>query len=185
MAAPRVDVTRLIAELAPDAAPSEALVAVLYDELRGIAHRQLRRERSDHTLTTTALVHEAYLRLTQSTQLPEENRSLFLAAAANTMRRVLVEYARARNTKKREGVKHTIELTEAVDLVEGENEHLVALDEALARLGESSPRLVKLVELRFFIGLSEAETAAVLGTSVRTVRRDWVKARGWLAAALG
>ena len=100
------------------------------------------------------------------------------------MRRVLVDYARARSTRKREGVAKLVELNEALDLVDEDSEQLVALDEALQALQLSSPRLVKLVECRFFIGLSEEETATVLGTSVRTVRRDWVKAKGWLAAAL-
>jgi RNA polymerase sigma factor (TIGR02999 family) len=184
MTVPPADVTRLITELTPDQPPSEALVALLYDELRDIAHRQLRGERGDHTLTTTALVHEAYLKLAQSTQLPNGSNALFLAAAANTMRRVLVDYARARNAKKREGIKRAVELTEAIHLVHDESEQLIALDEALATLQKSSPRLVKIVECRFFIGLSEAETAAVMETSVRTVRRDWVKAKGWLAAAI-
>lgn len=183
MTAPR-DATALLALLTPGQPPSDGLVAMLYDELREIAHRQLRRERTGHTLTTTALVHEAYLRLSNATQFPDDNRALFLAAAANTMRRVLVDYARARSTRKREGVKQLVELNEALDLVDTDSEHLVALDEALQALQLSSPRLVKLVECRFFIGLSEEETAAVLGTSVRTVRRDWAKAKGWLAAAL-
>lgn len=178
------DVARELADLTVDAAPSEALVTALYDELRRIAHRQLRRERADHTLTTTALVHEAYLKLSRSTQLLPENRHGFLAAAATVMRRVLVDYARAHNAAKRSGGQTIVEYSDAMALVESEHERLVALDEALARLQVSSPRLVQLVELRFFIGLSETEIAEVFGTSVRTVRRDWVKARGWLAAAL-
>jgi RNA polymerase sigma factor (TIGR02999 family) len=178
------DLDQLLRPLPPDQPPSEALVAALYDELRGIAHRQLRGERPDHTLTTTALVHEAYLKLSRSTNLPDGSHGAFLAAAANTMRRVLVDYARTRNAKKREGAKRAVELTAAVEMVAEEGDQLLALDEALTRLQDSSPRLVRLVECRFFIGLSEAETAAVMGASVRTVRRDWVKAKGWLAAAL-
>lgn len=157
---------------------------MLYDELRSIAHRLLRRERAEHTLTTTALVHEAYLRLSRSTSLPDRAERVFLAAAASTMRRVLVDYARARNSKKREGGKHMVELNEAVDLVAAEGEQLVALDDALTAMQSAAPRLVRVVECRFFLGLSEEETAEVMGTSVRTVRRDWVKARGWLADAI-
>ncbi len=160
------------------------LVALLYDELRAIAHRQLGRERSGHTLTTTALVHEAYLKLSQSTQEFGADRARFFAAAANTMRRVLVDYARSRNARKREGMRKAVELHDAIELVADESEQLVALDEALEQLQATSPRLVRVVECRFFIGLSEAETAGVLGTSVRTVRREWVNAKGWLAAAL-
>ncbi len=167
-----------------DPHPHDALVTVLYDELRAIAHRQLGRERTGHTLTTTALVHEAYLRLSQSTQHLAGDRARFFAAAANTMRRVLVDYARTRNAHKREGMRQAVELHEALELVADESEQLLALDEAMERLQQSSPRLVQVVECRFFIGLSEAETAEVLGTSVRTVRREWVKAKGWLAAAM-
>jgi RNA polymerase sigma factor (TIGR02999 family) len=180
----QANIARLVAELTADAPPSDALVAVLYDELRVIASRQLRRERTGHTLTTTALVHEAYLKLSQSTQLPANNRALFLAAAANTMRRVLVDYARGRNAQKREGMRKAVELNEALELIDDESTRLIALDDALEAMQAASPRLVQLVECRFFIGLSEAETAEVMGTSVRTVRRDWVKAKGWLAAAL-
>lgn len=161
----------------------DALVPLLYEELRRIAHRQLSHERTGHTLTTTALVHEAYLRLVQSRQI-EDGDVGFLAAAANIMRRVLVDYARSRNAHKRGGVRRQVELTDAMQLVDEESDLLIALDDALQRLSESSPRLVKIVECRFFTGLSEEETAGVMGTSVRTVRRDWAKAKGWLASAL-
>jgi RNA polymerase sigma factor (TIGR02999 family) len=184
MAESTLELTRLLAEVTEDRPPSQALVALLYDELRGIAHRLLRRERAEHTLTTTALVHEAYLRLSRSSALPEGSERVYLAAAANTMRRVLVDYARARNSKKREGARQMLELNEAIDLVDGESEQLVALDDALAAMQDAAPRLVRLVECRFFLGLSEEETATVMGTSVRTVRRDWVKAKGWLADAI-
>lgn len=167
-----------------DPSRQDALITLLYDELRAIAHRQLGRERAGHTLTTTALVHEAYLKLSQSHQEFEGDRARFFAAAANCMRRVLVDYARTRNARKREGSRRAVELHDALGVAVDEGEELVALDEALERLQESSPRLVRVVECRFFIGLTEAETAEVLGTSVRTVRREWVKAKGWLAAAM-
>ncbi len=185
MAAAHADTSRLLAEMSASEPLPEALVELLYDELRRIAHGQLKHERPDHTLTTTALVHEAWLRLAGSTHLPRDTHARFLAAAANTMRRVLVDYARARNTKRREGMRHAVALDEALDLAKEQGEELLALDDALARLQASAPRLVQIVECRFFAGLSEAETAEVMGTSVRTVRRDWVKAKGWLAAAMG
>lgn len=168
----------------PSPRAADPLVAELYDELRRIAHRHLTRERPDHTLTTTALVHEAYLRVMKTEGPAAEDRSQFLALTATAMRRVLVDYARARTATKRGGAQRQVPLTDAMRVLEEESERLVAIDDALGRLKESSPRLVQLVECRFFAGLSEEETGKALGISERSVRREWVKAKGWLAAAL-
>jgi RNA polymerase sigma factor (TIGR02999 family) len=165
-----------------DGAPGalDQLLPLVYDELRAIAHRQLRAERTDHTLSTTALVHEAYLRLVDQRRVDWRDRTHFFAVASRVMRRVLVDYARRRGAKKREGARDAIPLDEAVIAVDEQAEMLVALDEALTRLGELEPRLVHVVEMRFFAGLTEDETAELLGVSPRTVRNDWVKAKGWL-----
>jgi RNA polymerase sigma factor (TIGR02999 family) len=161
----------------------DRLVPLVYDELRRIAHRYLRLERPDHTLTTTALVHEAYLRMS-GTVAKDHERQEFLAIAATAMRHILVDYARTRRAQKRGGELRQVELTEAMAVVSESSEMIVALDEALARLAEVEPRLVRVVECRFFGGLTEEETAEALGTSPRTVRRDLVRAKGWLAADL-
>jgi RNA polymerase sigma factor (TIGR02999 family) len=158
----------------------ERLVPFVYDELRAIAHRQLRAERADHTLSTTALVHEAYLRLVDQRRADWLGRTHFFAVAARVMRRVLVDYARRRVAKKRDGAREMIPLDTAVIAVDEQADMLVALDDALSRLGELDQRLVHVVEMRFFAGLTEEETAEVLGVSARTVRNDWVKAKTWL-----
>lgn len=155
------------------------LMRLVYDELRAIAHRQLRLERANHTLGTTAVVHEAYLRMIDQRRVDWRDRTHFFGVAAHLMRRVLVDYARRRGAKKRDGARDAIPLDEAVIAI-GEGDMLVELDDALARLGELDPRLVRVVELRFFAGFTETEAAAVLGVSPRTVRYDWVKAKGWL-----
>jgi RNA polymerase sigma factor (TIGR02999 family) len=156
------------------------LMPLVYDELRAIAHRQLRLERSHHTLSTTAVVNEAYLRLVDQRRVDWRDRAHFFGVAAQFMRRVLVDYARRRGAKKRDGARDAITLDEAMVAVDEQGDMLVALDEALSRLAGLDPRLARVVELRFFGGLTEAETAEVLGVSPRTVRYDWVKAKGWL-----
>ena len=156
------------------------LMPLVYDELRAIAHRQLRLERAHHTLSTTAVVNEAYLRLIDQRRVDWRDRAHFFGVAAQFMRRVLVDYARRRGAKKRDGARDAITLDEALVAVDEQGDMLVALDEALARLAALDPRLARVVELRFFGGLTEAETAEVLGVSQRTVRYDWVKAKGWL-----
>ncbi len=163
----------------------DQLLPQVYDELRAMAHRQLRIERSDHTLSTTALVHEAYLRLVDQRQADWRDRAHFFALAARLMRRVLVDYARRRGARKREGMREAIPLDEAVIAVDEQADMLLSLDEALTRLAEFGPRLVRVVEMRFFAGLTEHETAEALGVSPRTVRNDWMKARGWLYRELG
>src|SRR5262245_11263479 len=153
---------------------------LVYDELRAIAHRQLRGERPHHTLGTTALVNEAYLRLVNQQSASWNDRAHFFAVAARMMRRVLVDYARMRGARKREAAKNRVPLEDALASVEEQSDMVIALDEALVRLADLDPRLVQVVELRFFAGLTEEEAADVLGVSARTVRYDWVKAKGWL-----
>lgn len=182
--APVQDVTAIVLSLEASAPVVERLVPVVYNELRQIARRHLRGEQSGHTLSTTALVHEAYLRLVHVTDVPEANRARFLAAASVAMRRVLLDYARSRKADKRGGGVAHVTLDDAVVAAASDTGQLVALDEALQRLVEVAPRLVQVVECRFFGGMTEEETALALGTSERTVRRDWLKAKGWLAAEL-
>jgi RNA polymerase sigma factor (TIGR02999 family) len=162
----------------------EQLTPVLYDELRRVAHLQLRRERPDHTLGTTALVHEAYLKLADQTRATFADRAHFLATAAVVMRRVLVDHARGRTREKRGGDRIPVTLDDDLALGAESCDGLLELDDALQRLGEIEPRLAHVVECRFFGGLTDEETAEALGTTARTVRRDWVKARGWLFRAL-
>ena len=158
----------------------DRLFPLVYEHLRAVAHAQLRRERGGHTLSTTALVHEAYLKLADVARLDVRNRAHFLAVAARAMRQVLVSYARRHAAEKRGGGLAPVDLGAAELAVEERAEVLIALDEALTRLGALSPRLAQVVECRFFGGLTEEETAQALGVAERTVRRDWVKARGWL-----
>lgn len=158
----------------------DRLMPLVYDELRAIAHRQLRGERDEHTLSTTALVHEAYLRLVDQRRVAWQDRTHFFAVAARVMRRVLVDYARRRVAKKRDGMRHAVSLDEALLVVESQADLLLDLDEALSRLADQDERLARVVELRFFAGLTDEETAGILGVSPRTVRYDWIKAKGWL-----
>ena len=178
------DVTALV--LAPDWSPAaaEALIPAVYDELRRIARHHLRGEAVGHTLTTTALVHEAYLRLVNARNVPEENRTRFLVTASVAMRRVLVDYARAHRAEKRGGGVVPVELHDALQATTDDTGRLLELDEALQRLAAVAPRLAQVVECRFFGGMTEDDTAAALGISLRTVRRDWLKAKGWLAVDL-
>ena len=156
----------------------DRLMPMVYAELRDIAHRQLRRERSDHTLSTTALVHEAYLRLMGQSNVDWRDRAHFYAIAARVMRRVLVDYARRRGAKKR-GLP-PVTLDDALAVVDDQAELVVAVDDALTRLASIDERQSQVVQFRFFGGLTEDEIAAILGVSSRTVRNDWVKAKGWL-----
>ncbi len=157
------------------------LMPLLYGELRRIARENLRRERPDHTLVTTALVHEAYLRLLGGGKVSVADRGQFFGAASRTMRRVLVEYARARKRLKRGGGATPVPLDEAkAYLTTRQADEILALDDALVRLAEVDDRAAKVVQLRFFTGLDLREVATALGISVRTVRRDWISARAWL-----
>lgn len=160
------------------------LIPLVHDELRRIAHVYLARERPDHTLRTTALVNEAYLRLVNTSRVQWQHRAQFFAAAAGSMRRILVDYARRYHAGKRGGGLGALPLDEGALVVEQRAEMLIALDEALERLGEMDVRLCRVVEYRYFAGLTDEETAEALGVTARTVRRDWVKARGWLFAEL-
>lgn len=153
----------------------------LYLALKQMAHRQLRREAEGHTLGTTALVHEAWLRLSDSHGLPASDSTRFFAMAAVTMRRVLVDHARRVKADKRGGGAIAVPLDQAEIMFDGQQaEELVSLDEALERLGQADARAARVVELRFFGGLSEAETAEMLAVSPKTVQRDWNAARAWL-----
>lgn len=152
--------------------------------MRQLASRYLARERAGHTLQTTALVHEAWVRLVHQERLAEADRTVFLGAAARAMRRILVDYARRRRAAKRGGAAVKVPMDEALALYEERSQDLLALDEALTRLGAMDADLARIVELRFFGGLTEEEAAAVLGVSARSVRRGWRAARAWLAAQL-
>jgi len=163
-----------------DPAAAEALFPLLYQELRRIAHRQLAVERAGHTLCTTALVHEAYVKLSAQTHAQFASRAHFLAVAAQAMRRILVTYARKVRADKRGGKWQRLDLDQVDIPVDERAEALVVLDGALDRLSALNPRLSQVVECRFFGGMTEEETAIALGVTDRTVRRDWVKAKGWL-----
>ena len=158
----------------------DELIAVVYPELREIAARYLRSERPHHTLQPTALVHEAYARMFGSNRVDWKNRAHFFAAIAKEMRRILVDYARARNAEKRPGKRVMISLAAVEEFGTRPDEDLVALDEALSRLQSLEPRASRIVELRFFTGLDEREAAEALGISISTLKRDWQFAKAWL-----
>ena len=158
--------------------PLDRLWPLLYDDLRAIARRQLRRERPGQTLVTTALVHEAYLKLVDSSAVARRGRAYFFAAAARAMRQVLVDHARHRGRLKRRGPEGDPE--ELVVGVDDYSAELLDLHDALDRLAALHPRPARTVECRFFAGLSVEETAEALGVSPRTVKADWALARGWL-----
>jgi RNA polymerase sigma factor (TIGR02999 family) len=168
------------AAASPSAVELDRLVPIVYDELRRIAHRQLRGERSDHTLDTTGLVHEAYLKLSRLDRIEWGDRAHFLAVAAGAMRRILVDYAVARRAGKRGGGRQRVALDDVLILADERAEELLALDEALQRLAAESERAARIVEWRYFAGMSIEETAAVLDLSPATVKREWVLARAWL-----
>lgn len=156
------------------------LLPIVYEELRGMAHRQLVRERDSHTLNTTALVHEAYLKLVDHSIVTRRGRSYFFAAAARAMRQVLVDYARRSKAAKRGGDRKPLRLEHVHLGVGAFATDLIDLDSALDRLSELNPRQAQVVECRYFGGLSVRETAAALDVSVRTVKYDWALARSWL-----
>ena len=162
----------------------DRLVPVLYEELRVIAHRHLTRQAPGGTIETTALVHEAYLKIVDQSRAAVQDRTHFLALASIAMRHVLVDRAKARRTLKRDGDRWRVTLDEQVIGVDDQPEVMLQLDDALNRLAEISPRLARVVECRFFGGLTEEEIATALGITVRTVQRDWAKARMLLRRAL-
>ncbi len=163
----------------------ERLLPLVYEELHEMAHRHLARERRGHTLNTTALVNEAYLKLVDQTQVTARGRTYFFGAAAQAMRQILVDYARHRKRLKRGGDQAPVTLEEMDLAVEAFATDLIDLDEALKRLAARFPRQARVVECHFFGGLSVDETAAVLGVSPRTVNQDWTLARAWLYRELG
>jgi RNA polymerase sigma-70 factor (ECF subfamily) len=179
------DVDTLLGEVdvGHDKAVAE-LIVLLYSELRSLASRYLRRERSDHTLQTTALVHEAYLRLANQREVRWKNREQFLGVAAQLMRRILVDYSRGHDAQKRGKGFEKIFLEEAEGVAKGKAADVIQLDEALTRFAEVDPQQAQLVELRFFGGLSIEEAAAVLGVSRTTAKRNWNLAKAWLAREL-
>lgn len=159
----------------------ESLMPLVYDELRRLAHHYLQRERTDHTLQSTALVHEAYMRLAGKNAPQWQNRAHFFGIAAHVMRQILVEYARAHSAAKRGGVGACkLTLDDALEIEKKTDVDVIALDGALTRLSELDPQQSRIVELRFFTGLTIEDTSEVMGISPATVKRDWTSARAWL-----
>jgi RNA polymerase sigma factor (TIGR02999 family) len=186
MATPRHDVTGLLqAWGGGDSAALDRLVPIVYDELHRQAQRYLRRENPGHTLQTTALVHEAYLRLVDQREARWQNRAQFFGVAAQAMRRILVDHARRHQAAKRGGSAVPVTLEEGAVAAAGSGVDLVALDDALTRLAALDPQQARVVELRYFTGLGIEETAEALGISPATVKRDWAMARAWLKRELG
>ena len=178
-------VTRLLHDAREgNAAAFERLLPIVYAELHGIAERHMHRERADHTLQPTALVHEAFLRLVGGTPAEFSDRKHFLRAASQVMRRVLVDHARARNSDKRGGALR-VTLDEQVAGHDERTLDMLVLDDALTRLAAAEPRWAQVVELRFFTGLEVHEVAEVLEISAATVKRDWQFAKAWLSRELG
>ncbi len=161
------------------------LIDLVYPELRRLAQHYMNQERPSHTLQATALVHETYLRMFGSEAIQWQNRAHFFAVAAQQMRRILVDHARTRGARKRGGSRVRVSLDSVAGLLEKRDEDLIDLDEALQRLEALDPRAGRIVELRFFGGLTEKEAAAVVGISVATLKRDWEFARAWLFQQLG
>jgi RNA polymerase sigma factor (TIGR02999 family) len=182
---PAGEITQLLSQArGGDRAAGAQVYALMYDELRRLAARLLFHEQPGHSLAPTALVHEAFLKLLGDSARDVSNRAHLMGVAARAMRQVLVEHARRRHAAKRGGGEAAVTLVDEIAPAEMPSEQLLALDEALTRLDEVSPRLRQVVECRFFAGLTEEETAATLGVTTRTVQRDWVRARAWLYDAL-
>ena len=178
------EVTRLLMDLEQrkqEAAPR--LFELLYDELRRMAQRHLQNERADHTLQATALVHEAYLRLADN-DMHWHNRAHFFAIASSAMRKILVDHARAKRAVKRPGSRQKVDLDEVLLLSREPYDDILTLDRALERLGEINARQERIVELRYFGGLTSNEAAEVLGVTAVTVQRDWAVAKAWLHGEL-
>lgn len=175
-----VAVTEILRAVGKRESATDELLAVVYEQLRQIARQRMAGERSGHTLQATALVHEAFLKLIGDEDISWENRGHFYAAAAQAMRRILIDHARKRNAEKRGGARKRVPLS-VVDLAtEADPEQVMALEEAMTELEENDPRAASVVRLRFFAGLDVEETASVLGLSERTVMRDWAYARAIL-----
>lgn len=179
------DITLILSEWsAGHADAAERLMPLVYQELRRLARQHLQRERADHTLQPTALVHEAYLRLVDQSRVSWQNRAQFFGVAAQLMRRILVDHARAHGAEKRGGNAEYIVLDEAAAPAEERAVNLLALDDALTQLARIDTRKSRIVELRFFGGLTVEETAEAMGLNPATVRRDWTFAKAWLHRAI-
>ena len=163
-----------------DKAALDRVMPLIYNELRRLAHRQMRRERAGDTMQTTSLINEAYLRLIDYERVQPQDRSHFFAIAAQAMRRILIERARSRRTAKRGSGGQKVSLDDAADLVDDRAANLVALDDALTSLATIDPRKAQIVELKYFGGMTIDETAKALGVSTPTVERDWQMAKIWL-----
>lgn len=175
------DVTELLLRWsAGDAHALDELTPVIYDDLRRLARALLSRERPDHTLSATALVHEAYLKLVDQRRVNWENRAHFFGAAAHVMRRVLVDHARARGSGKRGGSAEKIAIQDNVAVVDALSESLLDLDAALTELATVDARKAQVVEMKYFAGMTNQEAAAILRVSDATIERDWTFARAWL-----
>jgi RNA polymerase sigma factor (TIGR02999 family) len=175
------EVTRLLVQVRDgDTGAMDRLLPLVYGELRRVAGRQLRRERGEHTLGASALIHEAYLKLVDQAQVDWKSREHFFAVAARAMRQVLIDYARKRNAEKRGADWDRTTFDKKQIGFDTPLEEVLALDAALGRLDQIDPRLRRVVEYRFFCGLTEQETADLLQVNVRTIQRDWLKARAWL-----
>jgi RNA polymerase sigma factor (TIGR02999 family) len=182
---PEPDVTALLLEVANgNQAAQERLIPLVYDQLKRLARRYMRRERAGHTLQTTALVHEAYLKLVGQHSPHWQGRDQFYGTAAQLMRRILIDHARRHLREKRGGTQVILPLEEALAFTPEHSEDLLKLDEALDRLSKLDPRQSRIVELRFFGGLSVEETSRFLNVSPITVKRDWAVARVWLYGEL-
>ena len=178
-------VTQLLIEWREgDETALDRLIPLVYEEMRRLARYYMRRERAGHTLQTSALINEAYIRLVDHKGMRWQNRAHFYAVAAQAMRRVLVDHARSRHYEKRGGGAHMVELDEAAAVAQEQAAEMVALDEALTDLAAVDPRQSKVVELRYFGGMSVEETAEVLEVSAVTVMRDWRAAKAWLLRAI-
>ena len=179
------EITELLAQLrAGDTTAESRLAALVYDELYRMAERHMRRERPGHSLQATALVHDAYLRLVQQDQQNWQNRAHFFAVAAKLMRQILIDHARKHRALKRGGPGDKLPLDDVVLISNDRLEEILAVDEALTRLARRDERLARVVELRFFGGLTEDEIAEALEISARTVKRDWAVAKAWLYGEL-
>jgi RNA polymerase sigma-70 factor, ECF subfamily len=179
------DVTILLSALTRgDDGAASKLIPAVYDELRRLAGSYMRRERVDHTLQATALVHEAYMKLVEQRSTNWQSRAHFFGVAAQLMRRILIDHARGHSRQKRGGEDKKVSLDEAFIFSEQQAEELLAVDDSLNQLAKIDPRQARVVELRFFGGLSVEEAAEVLGVSPKTVKRDWSVAKAWLYADL-
>jgi len=175
------DITQTLLDIAGgDREALDQLLPIVYGELRGIARRELYRERPDHTLNATALVHEAYLKLVQLDRIDWDGRAHFFGAAASAMRRILISYARMKNAEKRGAGAAHVNLDDVILAAQERPDLVLALDEALAKLAKLNERHARVVECRYFAGMNIEETATALGTSPATVKRDWLVARAWL-----